>query len=567
MSYPLWSRCHYGHPDLLDKLDQISQGGISKGDKSLNLSEDIFAGMDALLRGRHIAYKDYIQVGKGRDMGVDSILGFFSKLSSGTAKMTTTRQAFRIGVRSSFGRLLGFYYAHIGYYAGQLHFFHASYMPLALAFLGAVADGCDVLDNSASASGELMKMMLGPFSLLFVFGTLVPLVFVLLKENGAYAAVAGPLRQLSRLSPLFFAVQSKVIGDSFSRELAQGGGGYVATGRGLGIWHLEFHVLYIFLAESCYYPAVDLLLMLVLWPLAHAYAVGPFALFFAYLLPFALLAGPSLFNPGCFNQSHGASRDLAAWWSWLSAEPAPGTKRDPKKSWSEWWYTRQAARAGAHTCSFLLPSKELMLGLLLLLISVKVLQPHGWYALVYLLIPLPLTALVAMLLLALALEILSKLPTLTKPKVLLALSSACLLLLCGELFVLVASTPGLSASSMVAILSATFFSRRAAMNTLGYLPLERMLGRVSIPTLKKMAKVVVAAVNVTTMAHALMVDVMLGLVIQLVLLSLSYAPYLNTAHEKWLGVRSTPLENAGAYLQNELRVSRFSSDRTDEQTI
>ena len=92
MAYPLWSRLHYGHPDMLDKLAMVGQGGMSKGDKFVNLSEDIFAGMDATLRGRYITYCDYYQVGKGRDMGADSVLGFFMKLASGTARMTTSRQ-------------------------------------------------------------------------------------------------------------------------------------------------------------------------------------------------------------------------------------------------------------------------------------------------------------------------------------------------------------------------------------------------------------------------------------------------------------------------------------------
>ena len=42
---------------------------MSKATKNLNLSEDIFAGMDAQLRGKTIVHRDYFQVGKGRDMG------------------------------------------------------------------------------------------------------------------------------------------------------------------------------------------------------------------------------------------------------------------------------------------------------------------------------------------------------------------------------------------------------------------------------------------------------------------------------------------------------------------
>ena len=55
-------------------------------------------------------YREYLRVGKGRDMGFAAILGFASKLSRGTAQMSTSRQSYRLGVRLSFGRLLGFYY-------------------------------------------------------------------------------------------------------------------------------------------------------------------------------------------------------------------------------------------------------------------------------------------------------------------------------------------------------------------------------------------------------------------------------------------------------------------------
>ena len=40
----------------------IAQGGISKATKKLNVSEDIFAGMDATLRGRSIVHREFYQV-------------------------------------------------------------------------------------------------------------------------------------------------------------------------------------------------------------------------------------------------------------------------------------------------------------------------------------------------------------------------------------------------------------------------------------------------------------------------------------------------------------------------
>ena len=113
---------------------------------------DVFAGMDAMLRGHSIVHREYFQLGKGRDMGFLSILGFFCKLSGGTAQMTTSRQAYRLGVRLGLGRLLGFYYGHIGYYFGQLHFYHTAWIFNAVAFVGAVAEGTGILPGSAKAT-------------------------------------------------------------------------------------------------------------------------------------------------------------------------------------------------------------------------------------------------------------------------------------------------------------------------------------------------------------------------------------------------------------------------------
>lgn len=41
-------RFHYGHPDVFDRIFHITRGGVSKASKTINLSEDVFAGMNLL---------------------------------------------------------------------------------------------------------------------------------------------------------------------------------------------------------------------------------------------------------------------------------------------------------------------------------------------------------------------------------------------------------------------------------------------------------------------------------------------------------------------------------------
>jgi callose synthase len=36
---------HYGHPDVFDRVFHLTRGGFSKASKSINISEDIYAGL------------------------------------------------------------------------------------------------------------------------------------------------------------------------------------------------------------------------------------------------------------------------------------------------------------------------------------------------------------------------------------------------------------------------------------------------------------------------------------------------------------------------------------------
>ena len=56
MAKPLCVRFHYGHPDVWDYTWVRGQGGVSKASRQLHLSEDIFGGMNLVLRGGRVKY-------------------------------------------------------------------------------------------------------------------------------------------------------------------------------------------------------------------------------------------------------------------------------------------------------------------------------------------------------------------------------------------------------------------------------------------------------------------------------------------------------------------------------
>jgi len=378
MAEPLWCRYHYGHPDMLDKLALLAQGGVSKATKDLNLSEDVFAGMDATLRGNTIVHREYFQVGKGRDLGAITILQFFSKLSQGTAQMTTSRQALRLGLRLGFGRLLGFYYAHVGYYLGQLHFYHASYLQLALMLGGALCDGTGVLPGASEPAASLFNRLYGVLSVLFFAFSILPLFLALLVEEGPRSATLKPLWQIARLSPLFFVLQSRAIAHYFSMEFAVGGASYIPTGRGLAISHQRFSELYASFAASSIYPGAELLLMLVLPPLVMpSLELNLWSVVLAGLTPCALLLGPALFNPRAFVLSE-VMHDFVDWARWLGRRTPQRDSFAAAHSWSDFHALKQEDKARVRSHALFLPSKEMLIGLPMLLLSYEAMQSHGW---------------------------------------------------------------------------------------------------------------------------------------------------------------------------------------------
>jgi len=97
LTWPLCVRFHYGHPDMWDKVWAFSSGGVSKASRTLHVSEDIFAGFNAVLRGSAVEYLEYIHCGKGRDMSFTAINGFEQKISAGNALQCTSRDLYRMG--------------------------------------------------------------------------------------------------------------------------------------------------------------------------------------------------------------------------------------------------------------------------------------------------------------------------------------------------------------------------------------------------------------------------------------------------------------------------------------
>lgn len=520
MADTLHSRYHYGHPDLLDKMAMVTQGGISKATRGLNLSEDVFAGMDAQLRGRSIVHRGYFQVGKGRHMGLLSNIEFFRKLSSGAAQMSTSRQAYRLGTRLGPARLFGFFYGHTGYYLGQLHVYHVGYALIALNFVGTVADGCHVFPGVAFASSKLLGAVYGALYIVFIMATFLPLSVSALLEDGLVQAVMLPLKHLRSAAPLFFAVQSKCIGHYLSYEFVSGGAAYAATERGLAIKHQRFHALYTTFAAPCFNPGLELLLMLtatalVITTTTSSSSLTSTSMVFALITPLTLLFAPLAFNPRAFELKMLAS-DAKAWLRWLGDTSPHGWLGYFEKL----YYVPKLGSGPRFTGALL--SKEVLMAPPLLLIVIESMRPRGWSVVHTLLLAVPIVP---------ALFVLAHNFTIGRgrksPALVPFLAVLVAVWLAIELAAFAVAYRGhLTASHWLALASARYFCWRATAN--GFVYLFACGGETIMAA--SATRTALGAVGHTVAALALIGDLIVGALVQAPLFVLALLPFATSAH-------------------------------------
>lgn len=80
MHQPMKVRLHYGHPDIIDKVFMHTRGGFSKASRFIQVSEDVFAGMTAMLRGGESKQIEYMQVSAVSESSLGSQLQVFDGL-------------------------------------------------------------------------------------------------------------------------------------------------------------------------------------------------------------------------------------------------------------------------------------------------------------------------------------------------------------------------------------------------------------------------------------------------------------------------------------------------------
>ncbi|KAK8360802.1 hypothetical protein V6Z12_A04G188100 [Gossypium hirsutum] len=344
LASPLRVRFHYGHPDIFDRIFHITRGGISKASKTINLSEDIFAGFNSTLRLGSVTHHDYMQVGKGRDVGMNQISLFEAKVANGNGEQTLTRDVHRLGCHFDFFRMLSFYCTTVGFYFNSLVTVLIVYVFL-YGRLYMVMTGLEreILEDPQIKNNNALEAVLVTQS--FIQMGMLPVLPMLMEiglEKGFRTALGDFFIMQLQLSSVFFTFQLGTKAHYFGKTILHGGSKYRATGRGFVVQHSKFADNYRLYSRSHFVKALELGLLLVIYEVyGESYRNSSLYLFITFSMWFLVgswLFAPFIFNPSGFEWQKRVN-DWTDWKWWMGIRGGVGIQ--PENSWESWWDEEQ----------------------------------------------------------------------------------------------------------------------------------------------------------------------------------------------------------------------------------
>ncbi|RHY33955.1 hypothetical protein DYB32_001242 [Aphanomyces invadans] len=372
MANPLQTRMHYGHPDVFDKLYVMTNGGVSKASKGINLSEDVFAGYNCALRGGKVVHLEFMQCGKGRDVSLSQINAFEAKLANGSAESSLTRDAHRMGTGMDFFRLNAMYYSHMGFYIANFMTVVCVYVYAYSKLYVALHPEVELEVIKVSADFDNLADVLNT-QFIFQFGMLmtIPLMATLIVEVGLRQAAINFFELLVTLGPVFYIFETGTKAHFYDVAIQRGGSKYRGTGRGFAITRNTFVSFFKEYGASHYRKAMELMALIIIYGLygtfnfgvgaeaaycankdndclgnkplyiqnLESFAVNPqsygVASFAVWLLVVCWMLAPFLYNTDGFDFSK-TRVDVTNWFSWLATIPSDDLNVD-SDSWLAWW--------------------------------------------------------------------------------------------------------------------------------------------------------------------------------------------------------------------------------------
>ncbi|GLT27281.1 hypothetical protein SLA2020_022910 [Shorea laevis] len=343
LANPLKVRMHYGHSVVFDRFWFLTRGGISKASRVINVSEDIFAGFNCTLRGGNVTHHEYIQVGRGRDVGLNQISMFEAKVASGNGEQVLSRDVYRLGHRLDFFRMLSFFYTTVGFFFYTMMVILSVYAflwgQLYLALTGVEGSA---LANNGNNNAALSAILNQQFIIQLGLFTALPMIVENSLEHGFLQAIWDFLTMQLQLSSVFYTFSMGTHTHFFGRTILHGGAKYQATGQGFVVQHKSFAENYRLYARSHFVKAIELGLILTVYASHSPVAKGTFVYIAmtisSWFLVISWMLAPFVFNPSGFDWLKTVS-DFDDFMNWIWYRRSVFAKAE--ESWEKWWYGEQ----------------------------------------------------------------------------------------------------------------------------------------------------------------------------------------------------------------------------------
>lgn len=250
-------RMHYGHPDFMDAFWAANRGSVSKASPHINLSEDIFAGLNVKTRHEQSLHTDYLEWEKGREVQFLAGSGFFWKIASGSVGLLRTRDLRALCQNASVMETFALYFATVAWYI------HNVIVDISTEVFLLIFIYLTLASKSISDLGELGSMLAAEWFLTPAFSAMLPAIIGLGIEYGPFWMFKNYLLT-APMSMIYFIFINKAMSSSVRTTFEANTAEYVNTGRPHA--NKSYTLMDAFLAywNSQYRPALQILYCIVL---------------------------------------------------------------------------------------------------------------------------------------------------------------------------------------------------------------------------------------------------------------------------------------------------------------
>jgi len=281
-------RMHYGHPDFMDCFWASNRGSVSKASPHINLSEDIFAGLNVNARGERSLHTDILEWEKGREVQFCAGSGFFWKISSGSVGLMRTRDLRSLCGRASIMQSIALYFATVAWYLHNILVDYGTELYVML-FIFLTFASKSLNDLGALGSALAVEWFLTP-----ALSATLPAVIGFGVEYGPMWLVKNYLPTVPA-SMIYFIFINKSMASSVRSTIWANTAEYVNTGRPHANKSYSMKDAFVQFRASHYVPAVTLLYLVLAYSLSNIGGALPMVMIVATAV--CWIVAPVLFRP------------------------------------------------------------------------------------------------------------------------------------------------------------------------------------------------------------------------------------------------------------------------------